>query len=1082
MNRCRDVFRCLLTLTLLTSLLAAPARASHETIVVDGDLTDLINAVNNNLGGSEGGFAGPNALGNIYSPSCAFVNGFDIRNNYVLFDFKNAGGDFTPNDITLYLGWEVEGVIGDVDGDNNDSTYTAIANFTCANNGDQRGIGQFEAYKTFIDLDCDFTPDIIICIQNNAVLLQATGNPIPGATFARNGKFLEVRVPDFQNLLPAGNGLCEANVILTANSQFDGLGEDSSPRFELRVDPQVELTKTPSVQDACAGQNVSWTIEVTNTGLCPLQQVVVHDTLSAGMTFVSSNPPSTGDAQNRTWTFKNVAPGDVISIELTANITAQCQTETHTNKVALEGLHDSNCAKGGVTATAMATVNCRNTPCDVSGDTHVCVGNTKTYTTTVGAPFLRTWSVTSSPAGICNITGPTDGASVQVNFTGAGTCTVSLLVKDPLDPDACQKTCSQIVLVDPQPPCDIDGDQNVCVGNRKTYSTTVNGVIDNAGEDFGRPEAFGVGYLLSWSVTSTPGGICSINGPTDGSSIDVDFTGAGTCTVSLTVTDPNDPTDCVTTCTRIVTVNPQPPCDIDGDQHACVGNTKTYTTTAGAQYTRTWSVTSTPAGICNIVGGNTGGSINVNYTGAGVCTVSLTVSDPNDPTDCVTTCTRIVNVDLQPPCNIDGDRLVCVGTTKTYTTTVGAEYTRTWSVTSNPGGICAVSGGNTGGSVNVNFTGAGTCTVTLTVTDPNDPVDCRTVCSLVVTSNAVATCSISGPDNVCSGATDLIYSVITDPADAPVNWEISGNASIVGPTTGPSVSVTAGDGGGSFTLKVTVSSGECSNTCELSRTLIDCTPNTCWMTGGGCLNEGSKKGQKNHTFGGNVGPPPSGSWEHIVRSGNKIEFNFHSWDSKVDSCWADDGAGPCSPRTDVQNIIWSGTGRYSMGSGQREYNGTFRAYVQDRKEGSCGTKDYYEITVFDAGGGIVFHVGQPIDCGNLQLHKPTGSMRSSDIITTPLAVPSEPGMIFTAVPNPFRTSTRILYSVGGESSQPVSVGVYDVSGRLVRRIDDGFRFPGDYEAVWDGRSDEGETVTSGIYFVRVVAGTSQAVTRVMFAN
>jgi mRNA-degrading endonuclease toxin of MazEF toxin-antitoxin module len=167
----------------------------------------------------------------------------------------------------------------------------------------------------------------------------------------------------------------------------------------------------------------------------------------------------------------------------------------------------------------------------------------------------------------------------------------------------------------------------------------------------------------------------------------VNFTGAGTCTVSLTVTDPNDPEDCITTCTQIVTVNPLPPCNIDGDLHACVGNTKTYTTSAGAEYTRTWSVTSTPAGICNIVGGNTGGTVQVNYTRACACTVSLTVTDPNDPTDCTTTCTQIVNVDPQPPCNIDGDLHASVGNTKTNTTSAGAQYTRTWSVTSTPAGI-----------------------------------------------------------------------------------------------------------------------------------------------------------------------------------------------------------------------------------------------------------------------------------------------------------------------------------------------------------------------------------------------------------
>jgi hypothetical protein len=63
---------------------------------------------------------------------------------------------------------------------------------------------------------------------------------------------------------------------------------------------------------------------------------------------------------------------------------------------------------------------------------------------------------------------------------------VSLLVQDPLDPEACQVSCEQIVSVDPQPPCNIDGDLSVCVGSTKTYSTTVNGVPDVPVEETGR--------------------------------------------------------------------------------------------------------------------------------------------------------------------------------------------------------------------------------------------------------------------------------------------------------------------------------------------------------------------------------------------------------------------------------------------------------------------------------------------------------------------------------------------------------------------------------------------------------------------
>ena len=53
---------------------------------------------------------------------------------------------------------------------------------------------------------------------------------------------------------------------------------------------------------------------------------------------------------------------------------------------------------------------------------------------------------------------------------------------------------------------------------------------------------------------------------------------------------------------------------------------------------------------------------------------------------------------------------------------------------------------------------------------------------------------------------------------------------------------------------------------------------------------------------------------------------------------------------------------------------------------------------------------------------------------------------------------------------PVSIRVYDVSGRLVRVLVDEIREAGSYEAVWDGANDAGRRTASGVYFCRMEAG------------
>ncbi|MEE9270119.1 MAG: CotH kinase family protein [Candidatus Krumholzibacteria bacterium] len=68
-------------------------------------------------------------------------------------------------------------------------------------------------------------------------------------------------------------------------------------------------------------------------------------------------------------------------------------------------------------------------------------------------------------------------------------------------------------------------------------------------------------------------------------------------------------------------------------------------------------------------------------------------------------------------------------------------------------------------------------------------------------------------------------------------------------------------------------------------------------------------------------------------------------------------------------------------------------------------------------------------------------------------------------PNPFRQTTRIEFALRDEG--PVALDVYDVLGKLVRRLVDGALPPGTYSEVWDGRDSHGNDVASGVYLYRL---------------
>ncbi len=81
-------------------------------------------------------------------------------------------------------------------------------------------------------------------------------------------------------------------------------------------------------------------------------------------------------------------------------------------------------------------------------------------------------------------------------------------------------------------------------------------------------------------------------------------------------------------------------------------------------------------------------------------------------------------------------------------------------------------------------------------------------------------------------------------------------------------------------------------------------------------------------------------------------------------------------------------------------------------------------------------------------------------------VPERSGLLQNA-PNPFNPKTTIRYEVPAGGCD-VTVEVYDVSGRLVRTLVDGFEPEGRREVVWDGTDDSGRELGSGVYFYRLV--------------
>jgi hypothetical protein len=89
-------------------------------------------------------------------------------------------------------------------------------------------------------------------------------------------------------------------------------------------------------------------------------------------------------------------------------------------------------------------------------------------------------------------------------------------------------------------------------------------------------------------------------------------------------------------------------------------------------------------------------------------------------------------------------------------------------------------------------------------------------------------------------------------------------------------------------------------------------------------------------------------------------------------------------------------------------------------------------------------------------------------------VPARGGDVLriTASPNPFNPRTTLSLTI--PDAGPVAVAIYDVQGRLIRRLHTGPLAAGTARIVWDGSNEAGGQAPSGIYFSQVVGGAGRA--------
>ncbi len=83
-------------------------------------------------------------------------------------------------------------------------------------------------------------------------------------------------------------------------------------------------------------------------------------------------------------------------------------------------------------------------------------------------------------------------------------------------------------------------------------------------------------------------------------------------------------------------------------------------------------------------------------------------------------------------------------------------------------------------------------------------------------------------------------------------------------------------------------------------------------------------------------------------------------------------------------------------------------------------------------------------------------------------------------PNPFNPMTTIQYSIVDPCE--VSLVIYNINGKLIKRLVKDHKDTGYYQVIWDGTNETGSKVSSGVYVYKINVGSCTAFRKRVLLN
>ena len=139
--------------------------------------------------------------------------------------------------------------------------------------------------------------------------------------------------------------------------------------------------------------------------------------------------------------------------------------------------------------------------------------------------------------------------------------------------------------------------------------------------------------------------------------------------------------------------------------------------------------------------------------------------------------------------------------------------------------------------------------------------------------------------------------------------------------------------------------------------------------------------------------------------------------------------------------------------------------------GTCFMENVYTFVDSNLKGDIYYYRLKQLDF--------SGDFTYSEQITISLESRAEL-TLYQNYPNPFNTSTRITYNL--QEAGMVHLDIYDINGRKVSQLVNGYQDNGFHTVNWDGMNTNGINVASGTYFIKLCTTSDQFFRRLVLSR